>query len=93
MTLVPLAKSARDRNRSPTPSPATARKGADGHGAPATEPAAINFARDVHAAASSPSPVAANGRKTPLERALQQPETRVSEEGTNLLRESKPEST
>jgi small-conductance mechanosensitive channel len=63
-----------------------------GQGAPTTtQAAATTLARDVQAAAASPSPVAPNGRQTPLEHALQQPETRVSEEGTNLLQESKAE--
>jgi small-conductance mechanosensitive channel len=78
-------------NPAPTgksPSPVTASNGAAGQSAPSSaDPVAASLARDVHAAASSPSPVAANGRQTPLEHALQQPETRVSEEGTNLLRE------
>jgi small-conductance mechanosensitive channel len=66
--------------------------GAAGQGTPAAaEPVPSNLERDVHAAASSPSPVALNGRATPLDHILQQPETRVSEEGANLLQESKAE--
>jgi small-conductance mechanosensitive channel len=69
------------------------REGGAGHDSPpAAGRAAANLERDEHAAASSPSPVAPNGRRTPLEHILQQPETRVSEEGVNLLRESSAES-
>jgi small conductance mechanosensitive channel len=46
--------------------------------------ARANIERDARQAAA-----AGNGRHAPLERALEQPETRVSEEGTNLLQEQK----
>ena len=46
--------------------------------------AAANLRRDARAADSAPSAVG-NGRQTLTERVLQEPETRVSAEGTNLL--------
>jgi small-conductance mechanosensitive channel len=41
--------------------------------------------------AESASPQNGSGRSAPLEHVLEQPETRVSEEGTNLLKDSKAE--
>ena len=51
---------------------------------------AANLERDARAAAST-APVNGNGKETPMDRALEQPETRVSEEGTNLLKGSRAE--
>ena len=44
-----------------------------------------NLTRDAHAAAANGPPDGENGVKSPMVRALEQPETRVSEEGANLL--------
>ncbi len=49
-----------------------------------------NLARDSHAAANGP-PDGEHGVKPPMVRALEQPETRVSEEGANLLSGHKSE--
>ena len=46
--------------------------------------------RDAHAAATS-SPVTGNGRQSAVDRVLQEPETRVSEEGANLLQGTRAE--
>ena len=59
----------------PTPAPTTA----------AEHQAAANLARDARAARDAPTAVVANG-ETPVARALQEPETRVSNEGENLLK-------
>jgi small conductance mechanosensitive channel len=74
-------------------SPATEIKAANGAGTPSGEnghqspsvsavQARANIERDARKASS-----AGNGRQVPVERVLEQPETRVSEEGTNLLEE------
>ena len=47
--------------------------------------------RDAKAAASTSSPVTGNGRESPTEHVLGEPETRVSEEGTNLLKGTRAE--
>jgi small conductance mechanosensitive channel len=52
--------------------------------------ARANLRRDSHAAASAPA-VSGNGRKTPAMHALKQAETRVSEEGANLLKDQRSE--
>ncbi|MGP0062131.1 MAG: hypothetical protein ACLQGP_00835 [Isosphaeraceae bacterium] len=49
--------------------------------------AAANLKRDVKAA-DSPTPT---GGEMPAERVLQEPETRVSDEGTNLLKGTRAE--
>src|SRR5262249_52145596 len=54
--------------------------------------AAANLRRDARAADSAPSAVD-NGRQTLVERVLQEPESRVSEEGANLLKEARAEET
>jgi small-conductance mechanosensitive channel len=46
--------------------------------------------RDAHAAATS-SPVTGTGRESAIDHVLQEPETRVSEEGANLLQGSRAE--
>jgi small conductance mechanosensitive channel len=51
---------------------------------------AANLKRDAQAATAAPH-ANGNGTTTPVDRALAQPETRVSEEGTNLLKESRTE--
>jgi small conductance mechanosensitive channel len=56
----------------------------------ASEQAHSNPQRDAEAAAS-PHTVPGKGRETPMERVLEQPESRVSEEGTNLLTAAKAE--
>ncbi|HZW32417.1 MAG TPA: mechanosensitive ion channel domain-containing protein, partial [Isosphaeraceae bacterium] len=55
-----------------------------------TRQAAANLRRDAQAAESAPSAVG-NGRKTLVQRVLQEPETRVSEEGANLLKDARSE--
>jgi small-conductance mechanosensitive channel len=80
--------------------PATALPGATGgaraaDGGPTRPPevsqkVAANLSRDARAADRTPSPVG-NGRETPREHVLGQPETRVSEEGVNLLKDSRAE--
>ena len=73
------------------PPPATENKAAAGAGTPAgenghqspsvtAEQARANIERDARKASA-----AGNSQQAPLERVLEQPETRVSEEGTNLL--------
>lgn len=52
---------------------------------PAEAEAAANLARDAQAAIEAPTAVVPNG-ETPTQRVLQEPETRVSDEGTNLLK-------
>jgi small-conductance mechanosensitive channel len=52
-------------------------------------PAPSNLERDSHAVATAPSPIARDGRPTPLDRVLHEPETRVSEEAANLLQATK----
>ena len=62
------------------------RSGENGHQSPSVSAvqARANIERDARKASS-----AGNGRQVPVERVLEQPETRVSEEGTNLLEERK----
>ncbi len=55
-----------------------------------TQNEAANLKRDSQAAAAAPH-ANGNGTSTPVDRALAQPETRVSNEGTNLLKESRAE--
>ena len=69
-------------NGAPAPSPAAATA--------AEQQAAANLARDVRAARNAPTAVVANG-ETPVARALQEPETRVSNEGENLLKGKREE--
>ncbi len=59
---------------------------------PAAAPrqAAANLRRDADAALSTES-VNGDGKETPMDRVLEQPETRVSAEGTNLLKGSRAE--
>jgi small-conductance mechanosensitive channel len=52
--------------------------------AAAEDQAAANLARDAHAARNAQTAVV-DHRETPMARALQEPETRVSDEGANLL--------
>ena len=52
--------------------------------------AAANLKRDVKAADSA-RPSGGDGRETPVERVLQEPETRVSDEGANLLKGTRAE--
>ncbi len=52
--------------------------------------AAANLKRDVKAADSA-TPTVGEGRETPVERVLQEPETRVSDEGANLLKGTRAE--
>jgi small conductance mechanosensitive channel len=58
--------------------------------AAADRQAAANLARDVHAARNAPTAVVDSG-DTPVARALQEPETHVSDEGANLLRSTRAE--
>jgi hypothetical protein len=62
--------------------------GENGHRKPAltAAQARANVERDARKAS-----VVGNSRQAPLERALEEPETRVSEEGTNLLKEHNAE--
>jgi hypothetical protein len=73
---------------SPAPAPALPAKAEDrsnGHAAAAERrEAAVNLARDARAARDAPTAVVDNA-DTPTARVLQEPETRVSDEGTNLL--------
>jgi small conductance mechanosensitive channel len=77
--------------------PSIPKEAADGAGTPAGEnghrkpaltaaQARANVERDARKAS-----VVGNSRQAPLERALEEPETRVSEEGTNLLKEHNAE--
>jgi small conductance mechanosensitive channel len=52
----------------------------------AAEQAAANVRRDVQAAVAA-QPAVNNGREIPAQRVLQEPESRVSDEGKNLLKE------
>ena len=68
---------------------------ADGQPAPPSatataRQAAANLRRDAQAAESAPSAVG-NGRQTLVQRVLQEPESRVSEEGANLLKDARAE--
>jgi small conductance mechanosensitive channel len=80
----PDGQAPKNANGAPAPSPAAANATA------ATHQAAANLARDVHAARNAPTAVVANG-ETPVARALQEPETRVSNEGENLLKGKRDE--
>jgi small conductance mechanosensitive channel len=71
--------------------------GGAANGSPATpadtitaRQAAANLKRDVRAATSA-TPNVGDGCETPAERVLQEPETRVSDEGTNLLKGTRAE--
>ena len=70
------------------PAGATAPDGENGHRKQAltAAQARANVERDARKAS-----VVGNSRQAPLERALEEPETRVSEEGTNLLQEHNAE--
>ena len=57
---------------------------------PAEKPT-VHPGRDAKAAASATPGAGANGKETPVARALEEPETRVSEEGINLLQGSRVE--
>jgi small-conductance mechanosensitive channel len=72
----PNGRSATKSNGATSPPPDAA---AAGH------QAAANLARDVRAARDAPTAVVDHD-ETPMARALQEPETRVSDEGTNLLK-------
>jgi hypothetical protein len=52
--------------------------------------AAANLKRDAKAADAAPAAVG-NGRETPVQRVLQEPETLVSNEGANLLKGTRAE--
>src|SRR4029077_1810943 len=56
-----------------------------------SEQARANLERDAQSAAAKDPPDGGNGVKPPMVRALEQPESRVSEEGANLLRNNKAE--
>jgi hypothetical protein len=56
----------------------------------ALQQAAANLRRDAKAADSAAS-AAVNGQQSPMESVLDQHETRVSDEGTNLLKGTRPE--
>ncbi len=58
--------------------------------APTADHASANFRRDAQAAASH-NGSSGNGTATPVDRVLEEPETRVSDEGTNLLKGSRSE--
>ncbi len=58
--------------------------------AAADHQAAANLARDARAAWNAPTAVVENG-ETLVARALQEPETRVSDEGANLLKGTRAE--
>jgi small conductance mechanosensitive channel len=78
----PEGQAPKDSNGTPAPSPPVAN---------ATEhQAAANLARDVRAVRNAPTAVVANG-ESPVARALQEPETRVSNEGENLLKGKREE--
>ena len=68
--------------------------GANGATSPSTaitaHQAATNLERDVKAATAAQPDIGENC-ETPLERVLQEPETRVSDEGTNLLKGTRAE--
>jgi small conductance mechanosensitive channel len=83
------------------PAPALAGKtddhpgGANGAPAPAAatitaRQAAANLKRDAKAVETA-TPAVGDGCETPVDRVLQEPETRVSDEGTNLLKETRAE--
>jgi small-conductance mechanosensitive channel len=57
---------------------------------PAEHEAAVNLARDARAARNAPTAVV-DSSETPTARVLQEPETRVSDEGTNLLKGTRAE--
>jgi small-conductance mechanosensitive channel len=57
---------------------------------PAEHETAANLARDARAARNAPTAVV-DSSETPTARVLQEPETRVSDEGANLLKESRAE--
>ena len=77
------ARAPRGKQSEPTPGPA-------GSSPPAPARAAANLMRDAQAAATR-NATNGNGAATPVDRVLEQPETRVSEEGTNLLKGSRAE--
>ncbi len=58
--------------------------------APAEQQAAANLARDARAARDASTAVVEQ-HETPMARVLQEPETRVSDEGANLLKGSRSE--
>jgi hypothetical protein len=58
--------------------------------AKAAREAAVNMARDARAARNAASAVV-ESHETPTARVLQEPETRVSDEGANLLKNTKTE--
>ena len=72
------------RPETTVPAGAAATAGANAHDGPTVtaDQARANLNRDARQPAGG-----VNGHQAPLERALEQPETRVSEEGTNLLAE------
>ena len=73
----------------PAASPAPAAERTNGHAATSEQrEAAANLARDARAAREATTAVVPNG-ETPTARVLQQPETRVSDEGANLLTEKR----
>ena len=76
---VPSLARSDDRPNGRASAPAT-------NGTPTTPAeAAANLARDAQAADEAPTAVVPNA-ETPTQRVLQEPETRVSDEGTNLLK-------
>jgi small conductance mechanosensitive channel len=58
--------------------------------APTGQPA-VNRRRDERAAGSADTAAVASAKETPVDRVLEEPETRVSEEGTNLLHDARTE--
>jgi small conductance mechanosensitive channel len=81
----------------PAPAVKDAGHGGPANGSPATPAAAItarqvaaNLRRDAKAADSA-TPSVGDACETPVERVLQEPETRVSDEGTNLLKGTRAE--
>ncbi len=85
----------------PVPAPAAKDEGKPNgqpkaNGSPAPPPtaadhqAAANLARDVRAARDADGAVV-DSDATPVARALQEPETRVSDEGTNLIKGTRAE--
>jgi small conductance mechanosensitive channel len=83
ITAEKAAQAQRGKQSEPTAGPA-------GSSPPAPARAAANLRRDAQAAATR-NGTNGNGAATPVDRVLEQPETRVSEEGTNLLKGSRAE--
>jgi small conductance mechanosensitive channel len=80
-----IAAAAQENKSAPGSATPAGQTGHDGSSVAASE-AHANLKRDTQKAAA-----AGNGRHAPVERVLEQPETRVSEEGTNLLAQHQAE--